>query len=109
MEITERAFARAEADMADLRRRGHAVSARYEQGSARLIVGLHTGVEIAVPVALLGDLAGAPPEHLSEISVTPSGLGLHWPRLDADVYVPALLEGRFGPEPATTGDLAEAD
>jgi hypothetical protein len=23
-------------------------------------------------------------------------LGLHWPRIDADVYVPALLEGFFG-------------
>jgi hypothetical protein len=22
--------------------------------------------------------------------------GLHWPRIDADVYIPALLEGVFG-------------
>src|SRR5580658_2994541 len=26
----------------------------------------------------------------------PSGLGLHWPQLDADLYVPALIEGAFG-------------
>jgi hypothetical protein len=25
-----------------------------------------------------------------------TGLGLHWPRLDADLYVPALLHGVFG-------------
>jgi len=25
-----------------------------------------------------------------------TGLGLHWPKLDADVYVPALLQGVFG-------------
>ena len=26
----------------------------------------------------------------------PNGLGLHWPQLDADLYVPAPIEGAFG-------------
>jgi hypothetical protein len=26
----------------------------------------------------------------------PNGLGLHWPQLDADLYVPAVIEGAFG-------------
>jgi hypothetical protein len=26
----------------------------------------------------------------------PHGLGLHWSQLDADLYVPALIEGTFG-------------
>jgi hypothetical protein len=26
----------------------------------------------------------------------PNELGLHWPQLDADLYVPALIEGAFG-------------
>ena len=33
---------------------------------------------------------------LSKIEITPTGLGLHWPRLDADLYLPALMEGVFG-------------
>lgn len=45
---------------------------------------------------LLQDLADADPANLSEIEITPSGLGLHWPRLDADIYVPGLMQGVFG-------------
>ena len=41
-------------------------------------------------------LADAKPAELSIIEITPAGLGLHWPRLDADLYLPALLEGVFG-------------
>jgi hypothetical protein len=33
---------------------------------------------------------------LSHIEITPSGLGLHWPQLDADLFVPGLIEGVFG-------------
>ena len=41
-------------------------------------------------------LADADPEGLAEIEITPSGLGLHWPALDADVYVPGLMAGSLG-------------
>ena len=41
-------------------------------------------------------LAGASAEDLAAIEVSPSGLGLHWPRLDTDLYVPALLRGLLG-------------
>ena len=41
-------------------------------------------------------LEEASPEQISEIEISPSGLGLHFPRLDADLYVPALLQGVFG-------------
>jgi hypothetical protein len=41
-------------------------------------------------------LADAKPADLAAIEITPAGLGLHWPRLDADLYLPALLEGVFG-------------
>jgi hypothetical protein len=30
------------------------------------------------------------------IEITPSGLGIHFPKLDADLYLPALLEGFLG-------------
>jgi hypothetical protein len=41
-------------------------------------------------------LERARPGDLSEIVVSPSGLGLHVPKLDADVFVPGLMRGLFG-------------
>lgn len=82
--------------MTDARRRGFAISAQYDQHAERIVVTLDTGVEIAFPPRLAEDLANASSDDLSEIEVTPSGLGLHWPRLDADIYVPALFRGVLG-------------
>lgn len=96
MEISEQEFQQAVARGAELRQAGHAVTARYDPSQQRIVVGLHNGVEIAVPVHLIEDLARAAPDDLAEIEITPAGLGLHWPRLDADVYVPALMQGVFG-------------
>ena len=31
-----------------------------------------------------------------DAEISPSGLGIHFPRLDADLYIPALLEGFLG-------------
>jgi hypothetical protein len=33
---------------------------------------------------------------LADIEISPSGLGLHFPQLDADLYLPALLQGFLG-------------
>lgn len=96
MAITEREFQRAEARMRSLRDAGHAIGARYDKRSGRVVVNLNTGVQLAFPVSLMEGLAGAGPDDLAEIQISPAGLGLHWPRLDADVYVPALLQGVFG-------------
>lgn len=96
MAVTKRSFADAEARMAELRSHGHAVSARFDRKHARVVIALHNGVELAVPVGLVEGLAGAAPDDLANIEVTPGGLGLHWPCLDADVHVPGLMQGIFG-------------
>ena len=96
MEITDEEMSRAEAAMEARRALGHATAARYDAASGRLIVSLHNGVELAVPVRLVEELSEADPADLAEIEITPAGLGLHWPCLDADVYVPGLLSGAFG-------------
>jgi hypothetical protein len=70
--------------MAELRAAGYAVSARYDRRGARVVVNLSTGVQPAFPARLAEGLSGA------------AGLGLHWPKLDADVHIPALLQGVFG-------------
>ena len=96
MAVTKRELEQAEARMQALREAGHAVAARYDRRSSRVVVSLNTGVEVAFPVRLAEGLAGASADELAEIEISPAGLGLHWPRLDADVYVPALLQGVFG-------------
>jgi len=96
MAISEPDFEAAGRRGAELREAGHAVSAEYDTAQERLAVGLSTGVILLVPVHLLEPLAGAETEALAEIEIAPSGLDLHWPRLDADVYVPALMQGVFG-------------
>ena len=48
------------------------------------------------PPHLAGGLDQAKPDDLVDIEISPSGLGLHFPKLDADLYLPALLEGALG-------------
>ncbi len=99
MAATEMELERAVAQTRKERDAGHALSTRYDRRRRRVVVRLNTGIEIAFPVALTERLAGASPEDLAEIEVSPTGLGLHWPKLDADLYVPTLLRGVVGPSP----------
>lgn len=71
-----------------------AISARYDQHVSRITVGLSNGLELTFPPRLAEGLARAKPGDLSVIEISPAGLGLHWPKLDADLYLPALLQGR---------------
>jgi len=96
MAITEQELKQAETRLSLVREAGYAVSARYDRRRSRIVVALSTGVELAFPTRLAEGLAGASPENLSDIEISPAGLGLHWPSLDADLYVPALLQGVFG-------------
>ncbi len=96
MAITEHELEQAEARMAETRAAGHAVSARYDRRRSRVVVALNTGVELTFPTRLAEGLADASPDSLAVIEVSPAGLGLHWPQLDADLYVPGLLQGVFG-------------
>jgi hypothetical protein len=74
----------------------HAVAARYDRRGSRIVVTLSNGLEMAFPPHLAEGLADAKPGDLAVIEITPAGLGLHWPKLDADLYLPALLQGVFG-------------
>jgi hypothetical protein len=97
MTLTNTEVRKAEKRMrARLKEQPRARAARYDRRSARIIVGLSNGLELGVPVELAQGLAGAKASDLSHIEITPTGFGLHWPRLDADLYLPALMEGVFG-------------
>ena len=96
MAVAEQDEQQAEERMAALRENGFAVSARYDRRAARIVVDLNTGVQVAFPTRVAEGLADASPDDLAEVEISPAGLGLHWPKLDADVYVPALLQGVLG-------------
>jgi hypothetical protein len=81
---------------ARLKSQPHALTARYDRRGERIVVALSNGLELGVPVDLAQGLAGAKASDLSKIEISPTGLGLHWPRLDADLYLPALMAGVFG-------------
>lgn len=97
MEISDSAIRQAEQRMRKRLSSGpHAVAARYDRRLSRVMVTLSNGLELAFPPHRAEGLADAKPADLAVIEITPTGLGLHWPRLDADLYLPSLLEGVFG-------------
>jgi hypothetical protein len=85
-----------------------AVAARYDRHAARVIVTLSNGLDLGVPVALAQGLAGAKASDLAIVEITPTGLGLHWPKLDADLHLPSLLQGLFGTRRWMAGLLGKA-
>lgn len=93
--IDEVSFAKAsERGRRRLARGPLATAARYEAG--RIHVELNNGCAFVFAVAHAQGLAGAKPTQLRRIEVAAAGLGLHWPMLDADLYVPALVKGVLG-------------
>lgn len=73
-----------------------AESARYDRRIGRVVVRLSTGLDVAFSPHDAQGLEAAKPADLARIEISPSGLGLHFPKLDADLYLPALLEGFLG-------------
>jgi hypothetical protein len=96
MAVNEQEFVQAQKRGRARRKTGYAVSVRYDPYASRIVVSLDTGLELAFSPSLAEGLAGASPEALADVEISPAGLGLHWPKLDADVYIPALLQGIFG-------------
>ena len=82
-----------------------AVAARYDRRAGRIVIRLSSKVEVAFSPQDAEGLENASPSELEEIEITPSGFGIHFPKLDADLYLPALLEGSLGSEQWTAARL----
>ncbi len=78
------------------RARFHAVAARYIKARALVEIELENGSFYSFPPSLTQTLQDARPDQLDQIEVVGGGTGLYFPKLDADLYVPALIEGVFG-------------
>ena len=96
VELTTKQFETAKARGKERLRGPRAESAHYDAGRDRVIVRLTTGVEIGFAPRDAEGLQHASRADLAAIEVEAFGLGIHFPRLDADLYVPALLEGALG-------------
>lgn len=73
-----------------------AVQARYSAARGRVVVLLDSGLELSFAPADAQELHRAHPAQLRQVEITPSGLGIHFPLADADIYLPGLLEGFLG-------------
>jgi hypothetical protein len=73
-----------------------AISAHYDRKSGRIVIHLSSKLIVSFSPHDAQGLENAKPSQLQEIEISPSGLGIHFPKLDADLYVPGLLEGFLG-------------
>lgn len=73
-----------------------AVEAHYDRKADRIVVRLSSKLEISFSPRDAQGLEDGTPAQLADIEVLPPGLGLHWPQLDADLWIPGILEGLMG-------------
>ena len=73
-----------------------AVSAHYDRKSGQIVINLSSRLILSFSPRDIQGLENAKPSQLDEIEISPSGFGIHFPKLDADLYLPGLLEGFVG-------------
>lgn len=73
-----------------------ALQARYDTQAGMIIVSLGQKVELRFDPGAVQELESASPRELANIVISPSGRGLHFPLIDADVFLPTLLMGLTG-------------
>jgi len=95
--ITKQAFELANRRGAELKARTPIVRAvEFDRKSGRVVIHFQSNIDLTFLPADVQGLENGTPSQLSEIELSPSGLGLHFPKLDVDVYIPGLLEGITG-------------
>ncbi len=85
-----------------------AVSAHFDRKSGHIVIKLSSRLILSFFPQDAQGLENARPSQLEEIEITPSGLGIHFPQLDADLYVPGLLEGFLGSRKWMAARLGQA-
>ena len=70
--------------------------AYYDQPTGKVVIELNNGIDLHIPSALIQGMENANPADMAEIVIEGHGIGLRFPRLNADLYVPALARGILG-------------
>jgi hypothetical protein len=73
-----------------------ATAANYDRRTGKVEIELSTGLSIAFRAKDAQGFWRVKSEQLTRIEISPSGLGLYFPAIDADIYLPSLLEGFLG-------------
>ncbi len=83
-------------------------SAHYDRKIGRIVLHLSSKLIVSFSPSDAQGLEDAQPSQLKEIEISPSGFGIHFPAVDADLYVPALLEGFLGSQKWMASRLGQA-
>lgn len=73
-----------------------ATGAYYDRRAGRIVIHLSSRLDITFSPRDAEGLENASSSQLDTIEISPSGFGIYFPKLDVDLYLPALLEGFFG-------------
>lgn len=84
-----------------------AESARYDASTGFVMLTLTNGYLFGFPAAGVPGLEKATHKQRAALELSPSGAGVHWDELDADISVPGLLADAIGRE-ASMSALARA-
>ena len=76
--------------------RPRAISARYDSKTRLIVVHLSSKLIISFSPHDVEGLENARPSQLKKIQISPTGRGIHFPAIDADIYIPGLLLGLMG-------------
>lgn len=96
LEISEVVFDRSKRRLRKIRADGYALLVRYQRRTRRIEVQISGGLRLTLSPRMVPGLSGASVADLSRIEISVTGLGLHWPALDVDLYIPELLRGNIG-------------
>jgi hypothetical protein len=73
-----------------------AKTVEYVPGLNLLIVGLTSGRRLVLPIEDVQELGEATPAQMQIFELLGRGTGISFPKLDVDLYVPALIESVYG-------------
>lgn len=72
------------------------VDAHYDRASDAVCLIFRGGGSMMIPRHAIPGLERQPGSALESMTISPAGDALLWPAIDADVYVPGLVERAFG-------------
>jgi Protein of unknown function (DUF2442) len=73
-----------------------AIAARYDHRIGQVMIKLRCGLFLAFRPRDVQGLEAAKKPDLKDIEISPCGLGIHFPAIDADIHIPSLLQGHLG-------------
>lgn len=97
VDIDEATFLAAEKRAAErLKKTPTAKAAYYDKARGKVVIELSSGLDLSFKPSDVQGLERATASELSTIEISSFGLGVRFPLVDADLYIPGLLDGFLG-------------